>query len=275
MKIGVTGANGFLGSHLVTYLKSRSNIEIQKYTDNLIDKKNKPKLSRFVDYNDIIVHLACLNRASSYDLIETNILGTLNICECFTGVIKPKKLIFASTAQVYLENSIYGISKLSAENIINAYANKYGFKAINLRLANIYGPFCKPNYNSVIATFIYQAMHQLPISLNGNGEQKRDYIFVDDVLCAIYKVIINHNVPKDCIIDICSQHNSSLNEIIAIIRQFCPCQINIQQINTDIKEFNNIKQSNITAKNILKWKPKINLKTGIKNIFEKEYGCKY
>ena len=131
---------------------------------------------------------------------RNNVLGTLNLLES-SRINKIKKIVFASSSaplgnvnETISESlpvkplSPYGSSKASAESYFSSYFNSYGISSVILRFSNIYGPgsFFK---SSVIAKFIKQIFNQSEIIIFGNGNQSRDFLYIDDVTSAIVKAI--------------------------------------------------------------------------------------
>lgn len=188
MNIVITGATGFLGKHLVEELRTKN----LKYS--IFDRKKhnllKPDtLADLIKDKDIIIHLAGINIGTHHKIMSVNVLGTLMLLEAMVKYAPHSKIIFASTFQVYLQDSLYGLSKKFAEDIIKYYVSMHKIKASILRLTNIYGPGCKPFYNSVIATFIDEIKHNKPIFIYGDDTRKRDYLYVEDAVDAIVKAV--------------------------------------------------------------------------------------
>ena len=232
MIIGITGAHGFMGSHLHEYIKTICECELfdrQKY--NLFDIKS---MKQFVENKDFIFHLAGANRASNEELLKVNGLGTLNLLEAIRKYSKVEtKIIFASSLQVYgltqnlkylsesdslKPNNVYGLSKKFAEEIINRYSEYYGIKGLIFRISNIYGKGCRPYYNSAIATFIDLIQKKKKIIINGTGEQARDFIYVSDVVNAFSKSLNYHFKHTDTL-NICTGKAVSINEVITTLEK--------------------------------------------------------
>jgi UDP-glucose 4-epimerase len=193
MRIGITGAKGFIGTHLHSALKKQGTVVTLPRRKGL---PGKQELKRFVADTDLFFHLGGVNRDTDEEIINGNIIGTSQLLESILNDGKTSaRLVFASSAQVYtLANSktpiretgkaspdtVYGVSKQSAENLIR----NSGIPYVILRMSNVYGPGCRPNYNSVVATLCHRAIKGLPLVINGDGEQCRDFIYIDDVVRA-------------------------------------------------------------------------------------------
>jgi UDP-2-acetamido-2,6-beta-L-arabino-hexul-4-ose reductase len=152
LKIGITGKNGFLGYHLSSTIKY--NHQKLKLIDFKREYFNSPsKLDKFTSQCDIIVHLAGVNRAKNQtEIKELNVGLAKKIRDSLERTSFKGKLIFSSSTQER-NNSIYGSSKKKAREIFEYSANKNSYTFIGLLIPNIFGPFCRPNYNSFISTF--------------------------------------------------------------------------------------------------------------------------
>jgi UDP-glucose 4-epimerase len=200
LRIGITGSHGFIGSNLSNDLL-QSGLQrdaVEGFDRGKFDLFDISSLKAFVEDKDVIVHLAGANRTCANDLVRVNTQGTLNLLEAIRkyNVANHIRFIFASSLQVYgfcsslkfLKEShptkaktMYGLSKKFAEDIVEKYKDEYGLRALTLRIASVYGQRCKPFYNSVISTFIYQALKDLPITIYGAGRSSRDFIYVKDL----------------------------------------------------------------------------------------------
>ena len=138
--------------------------------------------------------------------------------------------MFASSTQVYRlkktgdkisestslqPDSIYGISKKSAEDLIRIS----GLPHMLLRLANVYGPGCRPDYNSVVATLCQRARKNLPLQINGKGTHGRDFIYIDDVVQAFLLAGFNGKPRERKVYNVSSGRITTLKKIINTIKQ--------------------------------------------------------
>lgn len=262
MNIAITGGHGFLGRYVVDLLKKEgfTPILFDRTRYNLLQPKT---LKDFVLKKDVIIHLAAVNRGTDNEIMNINAQGTKGLLDAISTYGSGSKLIFASTFQVYVKGSIYGNSKKQAEEYINDFAKKYGIKSIILRIANIYGPGCKPYYNSVIATFVHRIKQGKPLIINRDGTQKRDYIYVLDVAKAIAKAL--DYVPETIdYFDICSGKQIKLSEIVGYLRKLSKKNIEVVY-NKEVKSYNLwIKKNYKKAAKFLSWRPIISLKEGLK-----------
>lgn len=209
-KFLVTGGEGFIGSHLVTELSKNNDVtsfDIKSGKDIL----NYDLLKKEMKNVDYVFHLAALldpNKEDVVKLIETNVVGTLNVLKASLEN-SVKKLVFASSAAVYGDSSrshqtedspprpvnFYAISKMSAENLILQFSKDYGLPVTIFRLFNVYGPGVEKvsQYSAVIPIFIENCLNKKSLTIYGDGEQTRDFIFIDDVI----KILIESSKLKE------------------------------------------------------------------------------
>ncbi|HEX8964930.1 MAG TPA: NAD(P)-dependent oxidoreductase [Patescibacteria group bacterium] len=262
MKIAITGSKGFLGQYVIKVLEGNTITEFNHEKNSLFSVNS---LKDFVTDQDAVIHIAGLNRATDYNLLKTNVLGTAGILEAIKQFNPKIKFIFTSSAQVLDIKNLYGVSKLEAEEIIEWYTKLTEISGIILRISNIYGPKGKPFYNSVIATFAHLIQENKPLQINGDGNQKRDYIFVSDVAEAIKSALYCNN--KFEIFDICSNTQTSLNDIIEISSRLLGKNIAVSY-NKEVPSLGDAHiQSFKRAQEILQWEPKISLEEGLRQTF--------
>ena len=229
MKILITGGAGFIGSHLCEFLLNKKDIKKIIILDNLKDgdrknikhlKSSKIQLKK-KDINnyksiikyfasiDVVVHLAALsdivpsiNDPKNY--LKTNIIGTMNVLEAMRAK-KVNKIIYAASSSCYglpknfptkETESIdtrypYSFSKNIGEQVIIHWSRVYKIKYISLRLFNVYGTRSRTHgaYGAALGVFLKQKISKKPLTIVGNGNQKRDFIYVSDVCEAFYKSI--------------------------------------------------------------------------------------
>jgi UDP-2-acetamido-2,6-beta-L-arabino-hexul-4-ose reductase len=183
MKVLVTGASGFVGKNLLVRLKEES-IEFDTFTrsDSLVFLNEK------VLNCDFIVHLAGVNRPKDEtEFIEGNTDLTISIVSILNEHELKTPIIYSSSIQAELDNS-YGVSKKLAENAIAEYSNKSGALVCNYRLPNVFGKWCKPNYNSVVATFCHNTINGLSIQIN-DPSALMNLVYIDDVVNEFISVL--------------------------------------------------------------------------------------
>lgn len=270
MKVAITGGHGFIGNAIVRKLKKR------KISYTLLDQKKhnllRPtSLKSLISGKDVIIHLAAVNRGENQDIIKVNVLGTLSLLEAISEYSPNAKIIFSSTFQVYLKESLYGLSKRLAEELIKHYAQKKLLQGTILRISNVYGPGGRPFYNSVIATFAHLIKNGKTLNINGDGSQKRDFIFVDDVAEAIVKATLYKQQKSVEILDICSGKETILNEVIRIMSKVSRKKFKVVY-NNAVKEkpWPTSNKNFRKAKSILGWQPTIKIPTGLKKVMDQK-----
>jgi len=215
INIGITGQNGFVGTHLFNTL----GLSPEKYS--LIEFKrnyfeDKVAIDSFVSQCDVIVHLAALNRHEIHSVIyDTNIGLVSCLVDSLNRTQSTPHIIMSSSSQEDNDN-LYGKSKKAGRSLLSDWAKEKNAVFTGMIIPNVFGPFGKPNYNSVVATFCHQ--------LSNNETPK---IVVDGELKLIY---VNELV--DCIIDCINQkinkaeykvkHTSEIkvSEILGLLQNF-------------------------------------------------------
>jgi UDP-2-acetamido-2,6-beta-L-arabino-hexul-4-ose reductase len=183
MNVLVTGANGFIGKNLVVRLN-----ELGIYTETYTRENSAQNLPDLLKKTDFIVHLAGENRPEDKDNFELVNSGlTSLICKEIRLIEKDIPIILASSTQAEHDN-LYGKSKFSAETAIKNLTNNTVNSAYIYRLPGVFGKWCKPNYNSVVATFCHNISHDLPIQVN-NPSFELSLVYIDDVVEEFIKVI--------------------------------------------------------------------------------------
>ena len=176
MKVLVTGAKGFVGRNLCLALGQMSGIEVLKY-----DLGDEAKLDEFLAECDFVMHLAGVNRPKDPEEFKTgNTVFTEDILDRLATRSNPPPVLLSSSIQAALDND-YGKSKKAAEDAVLAYGEKTGAAVYVYRLANVFGKWCRPNYNSAVATWVYNIARDLPIMVR-DPEAMVTLVYVDDVV---------------------------------------------------------------------------------------------
>lgn len=188
MKILVSGAKGFVGKNLVAQLENiRDNkarwynigedLEVFKYDLDSTDKE----LTDYCKKCDFVFHLAGVNRPKdNAEFMEGNCFLTDKLLQTLALCGNKSPIVMASSIQCESDNE-YGRSKLAGEKVLRDYASKYGVRIFIYRFANIFGKWCRPNYNSVVATFCNNIANDLPIRIDNKDSGLR-LIYIDDVV---------------------------------------------------------------------------------------------
>jgi UDP-2-acetamido-2,6-beta-L-arabino-hexul-4-ose reductase len=186
MKILITGSNGFIGKNMVAQLSVRQGLEIlshhRRHTNN--------DLRNMVNDADFICHLAGVNRPQDEaEFAKVNTDLTKFLCDAVRDTGRKIPIVFASS--VHAERAgPYGKSKLEAEKLLIDLSETTGTPVHIFRLPHVIGKWCRPNYNSVVATFCYNIAHDLPIEID-NPDFLINVVYVDDFVLNVYALINN------------------------------------------------------------------------------------
>jgi UDP-2-acetamido-2,6-beta-L-arabino-hexul-4-ose reductase len=221
-RILVTGANGFIGKNLVVRLNELANITVSTF----VRGDDMPRLPRLVAQADVVVHLAGENRpADEAAFSQVNAGLTSALCEAIqqeyatTGRHVP--LVLASSTQAERDNP-YGRSKLAAEAAVKSLAQATGNPCVAFRLPGVFGKWCRPNYNSVVATFCHNLARDLPIQIN-DPEASVKLVYVDDVVNALLNVLEAPR-PGYSQAAVEPEYTITLGQLAAQIRAFADCR---------------------------------------------------
>lgn len=180
MKVLVTGSNGFIAKNLILRLKELKQDEILEYSknDSIDDLKNK------IHTADFVFHLAGSNRPkdpTEFKTVNTDL--TQKIVDFINQAGRDIPVVLTSSTQAELANP-YGESKKLAEEIL--FNSKIKDSVFVYRLPNVFGKWCKPNYNSVVATFCYNILNGLPVTVHDSSAVMK-LVYVDDVVTEFIK----------------------------------------------------------------------------------------
>ena len=219
MKILVTGGAGFIGSHLVEHFQGKAEVRVldnlrtgyrrnlNGFALELIEGSilDRDLVQRAVEGVDYVFHLAALisvpeSMAKPRECVELNVTGLLNVLEAAANE-GARKLVLASSAAIYGNNptvpkletmapeprSPYAITKLDGEYYNALYTTEGRLETASLRFFNVFGPRQDPNsaYAAAVPIFIRKALAGEPITIYGDGEQTRDFIYVKDIVAAL------------------------------------------------------------------------------------------
>lgn len=250
----ITGGAGFIGSHLTDALLAkgyavrilddlstgkRSNLPLHNPRVELIegDVADAELVARAAVGCQAVAHLAAVAsvQASVDDPVKThqsNFIGTLNVCEAMrqAGI---KRVVFASSAAVYGNNgegeaitedtpkaplTPYASDKLAGEQYLDFYRRQHGFEPVVFRFFNIFGPRQDPSspYSGVISIFAERAVKGLPIAVFGDGEQTRDFFYVQDLVDLVVQGI-EKPVVEEGAVNVGLNATTSLNQLLAAL----------------------------------------------------------
>jgi UDP-2-acetamido-2,6-beta-L-arabino-hexul-4-ose reductase len=192
MKILVTGARGFIGKNLIAELKNQNYNDIFEY-----DLDSSPEdLDKYCRTCDFVFHLAGVNRPKEQkELIEGNFGFTSILLEKLKIYENKSPIVLASSIQATLDNP-YGLSKKAGEDLLFQYGKETGSKVLVYRFPNVFGKWCRPNYNSAVATFSYNIAHGLPITIN-DPNVEMSLIYIDDLVKELIRALNNKENKKE------------------------------------------------------------------------------
>jgi UDP-2-acetamido-2,6-beta-L-arabino-hexul-4-ose reductase len=188
-RVLVTGSNGFVGKNLCSFLRTVEGVLLHEFdiANSSVD------LESMLSVVDVVVHLAGINRPKNEQEFMTGNAGlTEGICSYLIRSGKSTKILLASSIQAESKNP-YGQSKFQAEETIRQYAENSGAKAVVYRFKNLFGKWCRPNYNSVTATFCYHIAHGLKISIS-DPSKVIELTYIDDVVNALVGEIMDDDL---------------------------------------------------------------------------------
>ena len=198
MKILVTGAKGFAGRNLVENLKNirdgknrTRNIQVDEIFEYDIDTSPE-LLDEYCQKADFVFHFAGVNRPQKPDEFMQ---GNFAFSEILLNMLKKYQntcpIVLSSSLQATLigrYNSEYGRSKLAGENLFFDYAEQTGAKVLVYRFPNLFGKWCRPNYNSAVATFCNNIAHDLPIQVNDRSTEL-ELLYIDDLIEEMFNAL--------------------------------------------------------------------------------------
>jgi UDP-2-acetamido-2,6-beta-L-arabino-hexul-4-ose reductase len=221
MRVLVTGAKGFIGQNLVTRLGEMGDYEVLCFgRDDSLDT-----LNQLVGLADAVIHLAGVNRPINVSEFEVgNADLTAHLCAAIAASKRMIPLVLTSSIQAESQNA-YGQSKLSAEQAVQKLAHDTHNPCIIYRLPNVFGKWCKPNYNSAVATFCHNIANDLPIQVNDTSVNL-NLVYVDDVVAHFIRDItsltsgLQQGVIAPC-------YQIGLGELVVQIEAFKNCRTSL------------------------------------------------
>lgn len=223
MKVLVTGANGFIGKNLIAELVRREGIEVFPYDiDTPVDK-----LAEYCSECEFVYNLAGINRPEHVEeFMEGNFGFATMLVEALKQAGNICPIMNSSSIQAALENP-YGKSKKAGEDMMFSYGQQTGAHVYIYRFPNVFGKWCRPNYNSAVATFCYNIAHNLPIQVNDRSTVMH-LVYIDDVVEELLQALDGHphvNADGYCYVPI--EHEITLGEIVTLLYSFKESRSNL------------------------------------------------
>lgn len=242
MKVLVTGANGFVGKNLVCALnnlkdgkdRTRPNIKIDEVYEYDIDS-NISELDEYCKNADFVFNLAGVNRPKDPEEFKKGNFGFAStLLETLKKYGNKCPVMISSSIQATLigrYDGEYGRSKRDGENLLFDYANKTGAKVLVYRFPNLFGKWCRPNYNSAVATFCNNVANDLPITINDRSTEL-ELLYIDDLVYEMFDALegkehrcefdgltaVENENGKFCFVP--TTHRVTLGEISDLLEKF-------------------------------------------------------
>ncbi len=294
MKIVVTGGAGFIGSYVTRILLDKGHSvtvvdNLSKGTKEAVDKRasfhpidlaDQDSIKKILAGHDGVIHMASFIEVGEsvnkpVEFTQNNIVGTVELLEAMrkTGV---KKIILSSSACVYgkpaklpiteddplgVQENPYGITKVTSEQFCTLYHNLFGFDVTILRYFNPYGPgeLHQPETHA-IPNFIQSTLNKKPIPLYWNGEQIRDFIYIDDLAAAH---ILPLNKTGLHIYNVGTETGSKVIDIVKKIFEIVGYEIPIEDKGERKGDVPSLVASSQKIRRDLGWTPKVSLDEGL------------
>lgn len=215
MKILVTGSKGFIGMNLIAELKHKKYTDIMEY-----DKDTDPTLlSDYCQKAEFVFHLAGVNRPQD----PTEFMnGNFGLTKTLLDELKKHNnrcpVMIASSIQAELDNP-YGKSKKAGEDLVFRYGKETGAKVLVYRFPNVFGKWCRPNYNSAIATFCYNIARDLPITVN-DPNVILNLVYIDDLVDELIRALEGKETQNGYFCEVPIVYRKKLQEIVDLIYSF-------------------------------------------------------
>ncbi len=297
MNIAIIGANGFIGKHLVNQLSENKNFKLflfgrsetsvfqKEFNYTQIDLNNSKQILNSFNNIDVVYYLASASiPASSWENpkseIENNLIPFINFLECIVQ-LNVKKIIFTSSAGTIYGSSTenlnedsnkkpfspHGINKVTMEYYLNYFEAKHNLKYDIFRVSNIYGEGQNTSKGlGIINTFLEKIISEQEVTVFGNGEIIRNYIYVKDVAKALANSCLSE-FTKSNVYNLSSDDSLSINEVIEKIEEITDEDFKINYKETRGSDNPKILLDNSKLKNNFKELKFTSLQKGIENTY--------
>ena len=226
MKILVTGAQGFVGKNLCAQLRNIKDGKARNYAPLIVSEvfeydinSTEEELERYCKECDFVFNLAGVNRPQNQ---EEFMQGNFGFASVLLATLKKYgnkcPVMISSSIQAELDNP-YGESKRAGENLMFAYSKETGAKVLVYRFPNLFGKWCRPNYNSVVATFCNNIANDLPIQVN-DPNVLLSLCYIDDVVDELINSLLGKENKNGEFCEVKTVHKVKLGEIVDLLNEF-------------------------------------------------------
>ena len=234
MNILITGAKGFIGKNLIAELNNTKEGKAKTYrlTSDLnlfeFDTDTDPALlDGYSKEANFVFHLAGVNRPKDQaEFMEGNFGFTSLLLDTLKKHGNNCPVMLASSIQAELDNP-YGVSKKAGEELLFNYGKETGAEVLIYRFPNVFGKWCRPNYNSAVATFCHNIAHDLPIQVN-DPNVVMTLVYIDDVVKALLSALEGTPCKKGNFCKVSTEHQCTLGEIVDLIYSFKESRTTLQ-----------------------------------------------
>ncbi len=217
MRVLITGANGFIGRNLQLHLAERKDVDVRRFTR----EHDAAHLATMLEGVDFVFHLAGINRPQDpQEFVSGNAGLTRALCEAIAATGRHIPVIYTSSTQAARDNP-YGQSKHDAEQALFSLQREQGVPVHVFRLPNVFGKWCRPNYNSAVATFCHNLARGLPIQVN-DPQAAVTLVYVDDVVSRFLQLMdgADASLDADGFATVAPQHSTTVGELARQIQAF-------------------------------------------------------
>ena len=230
MNILITGAKGFVGKNLTQALMNIRDGKDRRFPELEINKiylydidSTEAELEQYCAKADFVFNLAGVNRPKdTSEFMEGNCSFIERLCNTLKKYNNKAPLMISSSVQATLEgryDTEYGRSKLAGENFVFSYGEAEGIRVLVYRFPNLFGKWCRPNYNSAVATFCNNIANDLPITVNDPAAEL-ELLYIDDLCEEMIGALMGneHRGEKFCYVPV--THRVTLGEIVSLLESF-------------------------------------------------------
>lgn len=234
MKILITGAAGFIGKNLVAQLNNIKEGKAKHPSLNTdltlfeFDRDTNPDLlDEYCQQADFVFHLAGVNRPKEQsEFMEGNFGFTNELLDKLKKHKNTCPIMISSSIQAELDNP-YGKSKKAGEDLLLNYSQETEAKVYIYRFPNVFGKWCRPNYNSAVATFCHNIAHDIPIQVN-DPTVEMTLVYIDDVVYELVNALVGKATRTGDYCKVATEHQIKLGEIVELIQSFKASRSSLQ-----------------------------------------------